>query len=67
MTSEGRVGRVSGRRYPLVEDRVQAEIMHHVRAMDRPVSRSEITEILDVSRSKISLDVGRLIEAGLLV
>jgi glucokinase-like ROK family protein len=40
--------------------------MHHVRAMDRPVSRSEITDVLGVSRSKISLEVGRLIEAGLL-
>ncbi|HEX6710339.1 MAG TPA: ROK family transcriptional regulator [Rubrobacter sp.] len=67
MRSEGRVDRASGRRYPLVEDRIQAEIMQHVREMERPVSRSEITETLDVSRSKISLDVGRLIEAGLLV
>ncbi|HET7270147.1 MAG TPA: ROK family transcriptional regulator [Rubrobacter sp.] len=67
MRSAGRAGRVSGRRYPLIHDRVQAEIMHHVRGMDRPVSRSEITENLNVSRSKISLDVGRLIEAGLLV
>lgn len=41
--------------------------MHHVRMMDRPVSRSEITEVLGVSRSKISLEVGRLIETGLLV
>ena len=41
--------------------------MHHVRAMDRPVSRSEITEVLGVSRSKISLEVGCLIGAGLLV
>ena len=40
--------------------------MHHIRAMDRPVSRSEITEVLGVSRSKISLEVGRLIETGLL-
>jgi glucokinase-like ROK family protein len=64
--SEGGVDRVSGGRYPLVEDRIQAEIMHHVRAMDRPVSRSQITDVLGVSRSKISLEVGRLIEAGLL-
>jgi glucokinase-like ROK family protein len=64
--SEGGVDRVSGGRYPLVEDRIQAEIMYHVRAMDRPVSRSEITDVLGVSRSKISLEVGRLIEAGLL-
>ena len=40
--------------------------MHHIRAMDRPVSRSEMTDALGVSRSKISLEVGRLIEAGLL-
>ena len=39
--------------------------MHQIRAMGRPVSRSEMTDILGVSRSKISLEVGRLIEAGL--
>jgi glucokinase-like ROK family protein len=64
--SEDRVAEATGSRYPLVEDRIQAEIMHHVRAMGRPVSRSEITDVLGVSRSKISLEVGRLIEAGLL-
>ncbi|HEX2741639.1 MAG TPA: ROK family transcriptional regulator [Rubrobacter sp.] len=67
MRSEDRVAEATGGRYPLVEDRIQAEIMHHVRAMDRPVSRSEITEVLGVSRSKISLEVGCLIGAGLLV
>ena len=67
MGSESRIDRVSGGRLPLVENHVQVEIMQHVRAMDRPVSRSEITETLDVSRSKISLEVGWLIEAGLLV
>ena len=56
-----------GRGYPLVEDRIQAEIMHLVRELERPVSRSEMTEALGVSRSKISLEVGRLIEGGLLV
>jgi glucokinase-like ROK family protein len=56
-----------GRGYPLVEDRIQAEIMHLVRELERPVSRSEMTEALGVSRSKISLEVGRLIEVGLLV
>ncbi len=60
------VAEVADGRYPLVENRVQAEIMCHVRAMNRPVSRSEITEVLGVSRSKISLEVGRLIGAGLL-
>ncbi len=40
--------------------------MHHIRAMDRPVSRSEMTDVLGVSRSKISMEVGRLIGAGLL-
>jgi glucokinase-like ROK family protein len=56
-----------GRGYPLVEDRIQAEIMHLVRELERPVSRSEMTEALGVSRSKISLEVGRLLEGGLLV
>ncbi len=54
-----------GRSYPLVGDRIQAEIMRLAR--ERPVSRSEMTEALGVSRSKISLEVGRLIEGGLLV
>ena len=57
----------AGRGYPLIEDRIQAEIMRHVRAVDRAVSRSELTEALGVSRSKTSLEVGRLLEAGLLV
>jgi glucokinase-like ROK family protein len=57
----------AGRGYPLIEDRVQAEIMRYVRAVDRSVARSEMTEALGVSRSKISLEVGHLLEAGLLV
>ena len=64
--SKDGVDEAAGGWYPLVEDRIQAEIMHHIRAMDRPVSRSEMTDALGVSRSKISLEVGRLIEAGLL-
>jgi glucokinase-like ROK family protein len=64
--SEDRVDEAAGGRHPLVQDRIQAEIMHHVRAMSRPVSRSEMTDALGVSRSKISMEVGRLIEAGLL-
>jgi glucokinase-like ROK family protein len=57
----------AGRGYPLIEDRIQAEIMRYVRAMDRSVARSEMTGALGVSRSKISLEVGRLLEAGLLM
>jgi glucokinase-like ROK family protein len=57
----------AGRGYPLIEDRVQAEIMRYVRAVDRAVPRSEMTEALGVSRSKISSEVGRLLEAGLLM
>src|SRR5215210_5128740 len=41
--------------------------MRHVRTVDRSVSRSELTDALGVSRSKTSLEVGRLLEAGLLV
>src|SRR3712207_4610305 len=41
--------------------------MHLVRELERPVSCSEMTEALGVSRSKVSLEVGRLIEVGLLV
>jgi glucokinase-like ROK family protein len=57
----------AGRGYPLIEDRIQSEIMRYIRGVDRPVPRSEMTEALGVSRSKISLEVGRLLEAGLLV
>jgi glucokinase-like ROK family protein len=53
-------------RYPLIEDKVQAEIMAHVRAEARPVSRARLVEALNSSRGKISAEVGRLIEAGLL-
>jgi hypothetical protein len=53
-------------RYPLVEDRVQAEIMGRVRAEAGPISRARLIEALDSSRSKISAEVTRLIEKGLL-
>src|SRR5215203_2944899 len=66
MRREDRVAKAAGGRRPLVEDRIQAEIMHHIRAVDRAVSRSEMTDALGVSRSKISMEVGRLIGAGLL-
>ena len=32
--SEDRVDEAAGGRYPLVEDRIQAEIMHHIRDVD---------------------------------
>src|ERR671917_2789588 len=67
MGKESRLAGVGGRGYPLIEDRLQAEIMSYVREVDRPVSRSEMTEVFGVSRSKVSLEVGRLLEAGLLV
>ena len=41
--------------------------MLHARTEERPVSRAEMAEVLGVSRSKVSLEVGRLIELGLLV
>lgn len=50
----------------MVEDKVQAEIMAHVRAEAGPVSRARLNEALNSSRGKISAEVGRLIEAGLL-
>jgi hypothetical protein len=53
-------------RHPLIEDKVQAEIMAHVRDEARPVSRARLAEALNPSRGKISAEVGRLIEAGLL-
>src|SRR5919106_4252936 len=53
-------------RYPLVENRVQAEIMTYIRAEARPVSRARLTDALSSSRGKISSEVARLIEKGLL-
>ena len=53
-------------RYPLVEDRVQAEIMAYVRAEAGPISRARLIEALNSSRGKISAEVARLIEKGLL-
>jgi glucokinase-like ROK family protein len=53
-------------RYPLVENRVQTEIMLYVCAQARPVSRSQLMEALGSSRGKISSEVGRLMDAGLL-
>ena len=53
-------------RYPLVENRVQAEIMTYVRAEARAASRARLNEALSSSRGKISAEVTRLIEVGLL-
>jgi glucokinase-like ROK family protein len=53
-------------RYPLVEDRVQAEIMAYVRAEAGPISRARLIEALNSSRGKISVEVARLVEKGLL-
>lgn len=59
-----RKGGLPGR--PLVEDRVQAEIMARVRAEAGPISRARLVEALNASRGKISSEVARLIEKGLL-
>jgi glucokinase-like ROK family protein len=53
-------------RYPLIENQVQAQIMAFVHAEARPISRGQLVDALDSSRSKISTEVGRLIELGLL-
>ncbi|WP_273846385.1 ROK family transcriptional regulator [Rubrobacter calidifluminis] len=53
-------------RYPLIENRLQSRIMTFIHAQARPVSRSELTEELRASRSKISGEVNRLMELGLL-
>ena len=53
-------------RFPLIQDKVQAEIMAHIRAEARPVSRARLNDALDSSRGKISAEVGQLLEAGLL-
>jgi glucokinase-like ROK family protein len=64
--SEELVGKGAHRRYPLLEDKVQAEIMARVRAETEPVSRARLIEALDSSRGKISSEVARLVEKGLL-
>lgn len=56
----------SGSRYPLVENRAQAEILSFVHAEARSVSRGQLTGMLESSRSKVSGEVSRLIELGLL-
>lgn len=53
-------------RYPLVENQTQARIMALIHAEARPVSRGRLTQDIDSSRSKVSAEVGRLIELGLL-
>jgi glucokinase-like ROK family protein len=73
MRNEGR-GKVGDRtvtneaysRYPLVENRAQAAIMAYIHAEARPVSKAQLTGSLNASRGKISTEVTRLIEAGLL-
>lgn len=52
--------------YPIVENETQARIMTLVHAEGRSVSRGRLAEDIDSSRSKISSEVGRLIELGLL-
>jgi glucokinase-like ROK family protein len=64
--SDDIASKASRSRYPLVENRVQAEVMLHVCAEARPVSRGQLIEALGLSRGKISTEVGRLIEVGLL-
>jgi glucokinase-like ROK family protein len=64
--SDGTASKKSYPRYPLVENRVQVEIMAYVRAEAGPVSRARLTEALSSSRGKITAEVARLIEAGLL-
>lgn len=52
--------------YPLVENQVQAKITTYIHSAARPISRTQLTNGLDHSRGKISAEVGRLIEKGLL-
>jgi glucokinase-like ROK family protein len=67
MPTNGLVAESSGRRYPLVENRAQSEIVKLVRRKGRPVSRSGLTEALGFSRAKVAAEVNRLVEVGLLV
>lgn len=54
-------------RYPLVENGVQAKVVSYVHASAEPVSRAQIAGRLAYSRGKVSTEVGRLLEKGLLV
>jgi predicted NBD/HSP70 family sugar kinase len=66
MRRELSAGGVHHPRYPLIENRVQAGIMAHAHAEARPVSRAGLTEVSSSSRGKISAEVARLVELGLL-
>ncbi len=52
--------------YPLVENRVQAEIMGYAHAEGRSFSRARLTEALSSSRGKVTAEVSRLMEIGVL-
>jgi glucokinase-like ROK family protein len=52
--------------YSVVGDKVQSEIMSRVRAEAGPISKARLIEALNFSRGKISAEVARLIEKGLL-
>src|SRR5215204_4711069 len=52
--------------YSLVGNWVQDEIMMLARAEQGPVSRSKLTNLIGISRSTISMEVQRILEAGLL-
>ena len=64
--SDNILSRGSYSRYPLVDNRVQAEVMSYVRSAETTVSRARMSGDLEASRGKISTEVARLIEAGLL-
>jgi len=55
-----------GARYPLLENGAQARIMAFMHEARRPVSRAEMTEKLGFNRRRISMEVARLVENGLL-
>ena len=55
-----------GARYPLLENGVQARIMAFMHGARRPVSRAAMAEKLGFNRHRISMEVARLVENGLL-
>ncbi len=63
-SSVERIGRNPG--YPLVENRVQAEIMAYAHAEGRPFSRARLTGALSSSRGKVTAEISRLMEIGVL-
>lgn len=52
--------------YPLVENRAQGRILSHIHSQAHPASKRELADLLNSSRTKVSAELGRLMDLGLL-